>query len=296
MAGDVPAPSSFALGVPIPREIGTGDHYYAGVDVGSVSTAAVVTGGRSAVLGTCIVPTGARCVQASETALVGALEAASLRREALAGVITTGYGRGRAFSPRTRSPNRTRAVTEVTCHGRGIAHWLPEARSLIDVGGQDCKAMLLAPGGRVMDFAMNDRCAAGTGRFFENMCRVLEVDLDEFGPLALSGDSAVTISHICAVFAESEVVGLLAQGASRADAAAALCRSAARQVTALARRVGLEEPVALSGGVARNLGFVKALEAALGTSLLVPPEPDLVGALGAALIAREGDAQSTMDD
>ena len=180
---------------------------------------------------------------------------------------------------------RTDTVTEITCHARGISALVPDARFLVDIGGQDCKAILLGPGGAVLDFAMNDRCAAGTGRFFESMCRALEIDLDELGSLALSADRAVGVSHVCAVFAESEVIGLLAQGVSKADVAAAVCESAARQVAALANRVGPEEPIALSGGAARNVGFARALERKLGRSVLIPPEPELVGALGAALLA-----------
>jgi len=255
-----------------------GTVYCAGVDVGSVSTAAVVVDGGGLVLGRHIVATGARCAHAAGLSLAGALAAASLQRLSIAALIATGYGRDRV-------DGRTDTVTEITCHARGISALVPDARFLVDIGGQDCKAILLGPGGAVLDFAMNDRCAAGTGRFFESMCRALEIDLDELGSLALSADRAVGVSHVCAVFAESEVIGLLAQGVSKADVAAAVCESAARQVAALANRVGPEEPIALSGGAARNVGFARALERKLGRSVLIPPEPELVGALGAALLA-----------
>ncbi len=253
---------------------------YAGVDVGSVSTAAVVVDHRCELLGFSLVATGAQCARAAEHVLLHAGEQAGLNGDAYRAVAATGYGRERV-------PSRTATVTEITCHARGIVRLFPEVRSLIDVGGQDCKALRLGEGGRVVEFAMNDRCAAGTGRFFENMCRALEIDLDDLGPLALTGGDQVSVSHVCTVFAESEVVGLLARGVTRADVAAALCRGAARQVAALARRVGLAEPVALSGGPARNSGFVRALEEELGVALRLPQEPDLVGALGAALLARE---------
>lgn len=253
---------------------------YAGVDVGSVSTAAAVVDHAGRLLGHGLVATGAHCARASESVLRLAGERAGIDGGDYRAVAATGYGRERV-------PARTSAVTEITCHARGIACLLPEARFLIDVGGQDCKAMRVEPGGRVADFAMNDRCAAGTGRFFETMCRALEVDLDDFGPLALEGEGELAVSHVCTVFAESEVVGLLASGVPRAEVARALCRGAARQVAQLARRVGVREPAALSGGAARNSGFVRALEEELGVSLAIPEQPDLVGAIGAALLARD---------
>jgi predicted CoA-substrate-specific enzyme activase len=257
--------------------------FYAGVDVGSVSTAAVVVDRGGSRVGHSIAATGARCAHAAEQALGSALEGAGLEPGSLSRVVSTGYGRDRVAS-------RHATVTELTCHARGIGELAPDTRLLLDVGGQDSKAMLLGPSHRVADFALNDRCAAGTGRFFENMCRVLEIDLDAFGSLAALGDGRVTISHVCAVFAESEVVGLLAQGTPREDIAAALCRGAAAQVAGLAKRVGLRAPVALSGGVACNSGFARALSDALGTPIAVPEHPDLVGAFGAALIAREQSA------
>ncbi len=252
--------------------------YYAGVDVGSVTTAAVIVNAEGSPVGTSVVETGARCARASESALTAAREAAGLNGLPLRSIVATGYGRDRVAC-------RTESVTEITCHARGIAEIVPSCRFLIDVGGQDCKALALGPLGQVETFAMNDRCAAGTGRFFENMCRALEIDLEELGPLALESEPRLTVSHVCAVFAESEVIGLLAQGESKADIAAAVCHSAARQVASLARKVGVREPVAMSGGVARNVGFVKALEAQLGVRVAVPDQPEIIGALGAANMA-----------
>lgn len=252
----------------------------AGIDVGSVSAAAVVLAIEDAsVLGTGLVLTGARVVDAANDALSAARDEAR-SQAAPEVIIATGYGRSRVEGSSGR-------VTEITCHARGISHLAPEVRTLIDVGGQDCKAIHVGPAGSVLEFAMNDRCAAGTGRFFENMARVLDIDLDDFGHLALRGDGRVDISHVCAVFAESEVVGLLARGVAKADVASALCRSAARLIASVARRVGLVSPVALSGGVARNAGLRAALEQELGQPLVVPESPDIVGALGAALIARD---------
>ena len=161
---------------------------------------------------------------------------------------------------------------------------------MLDVGGQDCKAIALDGGGRVADFAMNDKCAAGTGRFFEMMAHALEVDLDDFGALALRAQRRVTISSVCTVFAESEVVSLVAEGEPVENILGGLCRAAAERVgSKLARQVGVAEPVTLTGGVAKNAGFRGALEELLGVKTEVPAEPQLVGALGAALLAASGE-------
>ncbi|MBM4353861.1 MAG: 2-hydroxyglutaryl-CoA dehydratase, partial [Deltaproteobacteria bacterium] len=200
-----------------------------------------------------------------------------------AATVATGYGRHGVEGALT-------AVTEITCHARGILAVLPDTRLLIDIGGQDSKAILIAADGRVADFAMNDKCAAGTGRFLEAMARGLEVDVDRLGSLAAIATTDITLSSICTVFAESEVVSLIADGSAAADIARGLHRAVAARTLGLVRRVapsldGL--PVAMSGGVARNEGVVRALEEALGVRVSVPADPDTIGALGAALIARD---------
>lgn len=259
--------------------------YYAGLDVGSLSCDSVIVNAFGEVVGSAIVATGARSRAAGEEALRLALAQAGIERAQLAALVSTGYGRDRV-------DGRSRASTEITCHARGAAELCPEARTVLDIGGQDCKAILVGPGGRVLDFAMNDKCAAGTGRFFEVMARALEVDVDELGDLALHAERSLTLSSICTVFAESEVIGLIAGGATSAEIAWALCDSAAQRVEALAHRIGVQEPVVASGGVAKNVGFLTALRTRLGCDVRVPADPQIVGALGAALLGREGAIQS----
>ena len=253
---------------------------YAGLDLGSITCNAAVVDAEGRLLSAATVVTGARGRAAAETALQGALDDLGLRPEDLAALISTGYGRERVAE-------RHASVTEITCQARGASRLFPGVRTILDVGGQDFKAIGVDGDGRVLDFAMNDKCAAGTGRFFEVMARALEVDLDDLGALAAGATRELALNHVCTVFAESEVVGMIGRGEAPADIAAALCRGAGERVAALARRVGLTEPVVLTGGVARNEGFVRALESQLGVGCSVPEDPHITGALGAALLARD---------
>ena len=255
---------------------------YVGIDIGSLSCDAVVIDADARVLGSAVVLTGARNALAIERARDEALAAAGVGPADVAALVATGYGR-------TRVPDAIAAVTEITCHARGVEELLPGTRVLVDIGGQDSKAMLLDGRGRVMDFAMNDKCAAGTGRFLEAMARALEVDIDELGDLDAGASRDLTLSSMCTVFAESEVVSHVAEGAEVPDIVRGLHRAVASRTHSLVKRVapsldGLQ--VAMSGGVARNAGVVRALEASLGVAIRVPPDPDTVGALGAACIAR----------
>ena len=257
--------------------------YYLGLDVGSLSCDAVVVDAGGAVLASSVVPTGARNREAIERARANVLAAAGLGPGDLKGTVSTGYGRDRV-------DGRIAAVTEITCHARGIRALVPGAKVLIDVGGQDSKAIRLDPAGAVIDFAMNDKCAAGTGRFLEVMARALEVDLDALSMLDLGATGNLTLSSMCTVFAESEVVSLIAEGAEVREIAAGLNRAVARRVQGLVTRVAPDLAgltVAMSGGVAYNSGVVRALEAVLESRIVVPASPDTVGALGAALIARD---------
>jgi predicted CoA-substrate-specific enzyme activase len=228
-----------------------------------------------------VVPTGARSRAAAEKTLSGALAQIALGKGDLGALVSTGYGRNVV-------EGRTRSVSEITCHARGALALFPGTRLVLDVGGQDSKAIRIAADGRVTDFAMNDKCAAGTGRFFEVMARALEIDLDDLGPRALASKKGLSLSSVCTVFAESEVVGMVARGETVEDIAAALCAVASEKVTALAHRVGVEAPVTVTGGVPKNVGFRRALEAHLGLKVNLPQEPQIVGALGAALIGLEG--------
>jgi predicted CoA-substrate-specific enzyme activase len=203
--------------------------------------------------------------------------------------VATGYGRYRV-------DGRSASVTEITCHARGITHVLPGTQVLVDIGGQDSKAMRLDPKGSVLEFAMNDKCAAGTGRFLEAMARALEVDVEDLADLDARAGGGVSLSSMCTVFAETEVVSLLADGTEVSEIARGLHRAIATRTHSLVKRAaprldGLK--VSMSGGVARNSGVVRSLGDLLGCEIGVPPEPDTIGALGAALIARQRHLAST---
>ncbi len=196
-------------------------------------------------------------------------------------IVGTGYGR-------LKVPFANENVSEITCHARG-AHWLcPTVRTVVDIGGQDCKVMSIDEKGNVIEFVMNDRCAAGTGRFFEAMARALDCGLEGLSSLSLQSKNPATITSQCSVFAESEVITLINEGVELADIAAGLHNSIAGRLNSMVRKVGLVEDVALTGGCAKNEGLAKALEEKLGVSVKkLPQDPQIAGAIGAALIARE---------
>ncbi|MGO0123293.1 acyl-CoA dehydratase activase [Desulfothermobacter acidiphilus] len=250
----------------------------AGIDIGSLSAEAVILDAGE-IRGYSILATGASSRQAAEKALAEALAAGQVEREALEYVVATGYGR-------VNVPFAHRQVTEITCHARGAVHLIPSTRLVIDIGGQDSKVIKVGPGGVVEDFVMNDKCAAGTGRFLEVMARALETDLEGFSELAARARRAAAISSMCTVFAESEVVSLIGQGTPREEIALGLCQAIAERVAAMVHRLGpLQPTVTMTGGVAKNRSVVEALANKLGMEVVVPPEPQIVGALGAALIA-----------
>lgn len=256
---------------------------YLGIDIGSLSCDAVVVNGKGDILGSSVVPTGARNIEAISRARSEALRESGIGPEEVKAVVATGYGRKRV-------EDRIASVTEITCHGRGIQALIPGTDVLIDIGGQDSKAIKFDRDGIVEQFAMNDKCAAGTGRFLEAMARALELEVGQLGSLGEKASGNLTLSSMCTVFAESEVVSLIAEGMEIAEIVNGLHRAIANRTQALVRRVvpGLEGlRVSMSGGVAHNRGVVKALGAVLGCEVAVPPKPDIVGAYGAALIARE---------
>ena len=254
--------------------------YFAGIDIGSLTCDAVIIDGAANIAASAVVLTGARSRNAIEAAYRTVLEAAGLRADQVSGLISTGYGREQV-------EGRLKSITEISCHARGACFLFPKTRLVVDIGGQDSKAIRVGEGAQVMDFAMNDKCAAGTGRFFEVMARALEVDLDDLGELAARSTKKLSISSMCTVFAESEVVSLVARGEHVEDIVAGLCRAVAERTRALAQRVGIEPQVTMTGGVAKNLGVVRALEELIGHTFNIPEEPQIVGALGAALYARE---------
>jgi predicted CoA-substrate-specific enzyme activase len=254
--------------------------YFVGVDVGSISAEVVIVDEAGAVRGEAIGFTGANSVAAAERVLEEALKSAGLDRGDLKVVVSTGYGRERV-------PFATDKVTEISCHARGAVSLFPGTRTVIDIGGQDSKAIRVDEKGRVMSFQMNDKCAAGTGRFLEVMARALEVDLSEMGPLSLQSANKVNVSSVCTVFAESEVVGLIHQGQDRKDIIRGIHAAVSDRTRALAGRVGIEPEITMTGGVAKNVGVIQELSDRLNSPLNIPAEPQTVGALGAALIARD---------
>jgi len=253
----------------------------AGIDIGSLTTDVVILrDGKIASYS--IVPTLSNSEAAARSAYDQALASAGLTPGDVSNVIATGYGRASIdFTSKT--------VTEITCHAIGARRLFAEAKTVIDIGGQDSKVIRLADDGRVEDFAMNDKCAAGTGRFLEVMARSLETDLESLGSLSALSERDVRISSTCTVFAESEVVALVAKGAAKEDIIRGLHRSVAERVYAMIARLRAEPPFVMTGGVAKNSGVVSALEERLNAKLLVPDEPQIVGALGAAIVAARQD-------
>ena len=251
----------------------------AGIDIGVRTTKAVILNGDN-IAGTGLVQTGWEPQQAGETALSAALAAAHLTRGDLARVVTTGAGR-QTFSLAQHN------VTETTANARALAFLHPRVRTVIDVGAEEARALKCAADGRVLDFAVNEKCAAGAGVFIETMARTLEMPLEEMGALSQQAAGTATLNSQCTVFAESEVVSLIHAQTPKGEIVRAAHDAIAGRVASLARRVGAQPEIALVGGVAHNVGFVTSLERALGMQMLVPRDPEFIGALGAALIARE---------
>jgi len=251
----------------------------AGVDVGAATAKALLLhDGR--ILAFEVIPTGYSVAQAATEVTQAALLKTEYRLEHLEYVVSTGYGRNGV-------PFSNEAVTEIICHAKGAHFLFPNIRAIIDIGGQDSKAIELDETGRVIDFVMNDKCAAGTGRFLEVMANVLQLDLEKLGSIALESKQPCTITNTCTIFAESEIVSLRAEGRSREDLVAGLHKSVASRVAIMAKHLRLSEPIVFTGGVAKNIGVKAALEQELRLTITVPEEPQVVGALGAALIARE---------
>jgi predicted CoA-substrate-specific enzyme activase len=253
--------------------------HVAGVDIGSASSKALILE-QGRVLQHAIVTTGAESVSSAERVMSIALQGAGLHLDDIQYVVATGYGR-------VIVPFADEEVTELSCHARGAHHLFPEVRTVLDMGGQDCKAIRCDEEGRLGDFAMNDKCAAGTGRFLELMADVLQIPLDEIGPLSLEGTEEVPISNTCAVFAKSEVAALVRQGRDPRDVLAGLHEAIASRIYTLLRKVGVEPAFAIAGGIAKNIGVVRRLEARVGLRALLPREPQITGALGAALFAAD---------
>ena len=253
--------------------------YFAGIDVGSLSTDCVIINEKEEILSYSITETGANSTEAAEQALAEALSRATLQRSSLKRMVATGYGR-------ISVPFADKKVTEITCHALGAHTLFPDTGTVVDIGGQDSKVIQVGPAGKVLDFTMNDKCAAGTGRFLEVMAAKLQVPLDDMGALSLRARGEVRISSVCTVFAESEVISLVARNHPKEEIVRGLHRAIVNRVWSMVNTLGVKREVTMSGGVAKNRGVVAFLEEKLGHPIHVHKEPQIVGALGAALHAK----------
>ncbi len=254
--------------------------FAAGVDVGSTQTKAVVMEEGSGIIARALVDTGANVTRAAKTAFHLACHDARINPHDVGYVVGTGYGRYKITFGNSQ-------MTEISCHARGAHYIFPNTRTVIDMGGQDSKAITVGESGEVLDFVMNDKCAAGTGRFLSNAADVMGIALDEVGPLSLEGKYPVKIATVCTVFVESDILSYLSMGKRPEDILSGVHLAIAKRTVSLARRVALEPEITMTGGVARNLGMIRALEEILGTRLQVSPDSHFIGAIGAALFALE---------
>jgi predicted CoA-substrate-specific enzyme activase len=224
-------------------------------------------------------PTGPEHRQLANEVMRMALEQANLQLDDISYIVATGYGR-------VNVPFADDQITELSCHARGVHSIFPNVRTAIDIGGQDAKCMKIQKG-KLVDFVMNDKCAAGTGRFLEVIAATLGIKLEDLGTLSLKSAKKVSISNVCTIFAQQEIVARLSEGEKAEDIIAGMHEALASRVATLARRLKVEPDVVLTGGVAKNIGMVKAMKDSLGCELLVPDEPLLTGAFGAAILAKE---------
>lgn len=252
---------------------------YLGIDIGSSSSKAAVLDEQKRIAAVSVLNLGTG-TSAHEQVFEDALRKAGIGREELDCIVATGYGR-------INFHTADKQVTEITCHAKGAAFLTEEVRTIIDIGGQDAKVIKIGPGGQVVNFVMNEKCAAGTGRFLEVMARVLDCGIDELSHLAAQSEKEVPISSMCTVFAESEVISRLSEGEKREDVARGAHRAIAKRVVGMVGRVGFEPNVLMTGGVALNDDMVRTLSHELETEIEVAPYSQAVGAIGAAVIAYE---------
>jgi predicted CoA-substrate-specific enzyme activase len=252
--------------------------YGAGVDVGSTQTKAIIIDEGRNIVGRSLTDTGANVIKAAESAYFEALKDGDVDEEEVEYVIGTGYGRYRVTFGNSQ-------VTEISCHGRGAVHLFPETRTVVDMGGQDTKAISVNEKGEITDFCMNDKCAAGTGRFLGAAAAALDIPLDELGPVSLQSQRPIKISTTCTVFAESEVLAWIGKGKKIEDILWGVHKSIASRSAGLMRRVGIEDEITFTGGVSLNAGMVKALEERLEKPLNISDDCHYMGALGAAMFA-----------
>jgi (R)-2-hydroxyacyl-CoA dehydratese activating ATPase len=254
--------------------------FAAGVDVGSTQTKAVVMEEGAGIVARALVDTGANVIKAAENSFHVACREAKIDPHDVGYVVGTGYGRYKITFGNAQ-------MTEISCHARGANFVFPNTRTVIDMGGQDAKAISIGADGQVLDFVMNDKCAAGTGRFLANAADVMGIGLDEVGPLSLEGTRPVKLTTVCTVFVESDILSYLSMGKKPSDILHGVHLAIAKRTISLARRVEIQPGITMTGGVARNLGMVQALEEVLEAKLQVSPDAHYMGAIGAALFALE---------
>jgi predicted CoA-substrate-specific enzyme activase len=252
---------------------------YVGVDAGASATKVVIIDEKENIISHAIVPSGINFKASFEEALKKALERPGLSRRDILYIVSTGYGR--------ELVEASTMFSEITCISRGVHKLFPYVRTIIDVGGQDSKAIRISENGRVLDFVMNDKCAAGTGRFLEVMATILGKPIEELGMLHFKSLNPVKISSTCTVFAESEVISYISKGCKIEDVIAGLHNAIAERIFSMSSRIGFEREVAFTGGVAKNPGFVEALSKRIGFNPILPKEPQIICAFGAALLAKK---------
>jgi predicted CoA-substrate-specific enzyme activase len=259
----------------------------AGVDVGSTQTKAVLLADNAhlEIVARKLVDTGANVQKAAERAFDLCCQEAGIKPADVGFVVGTGYGRYKITFGNAQ-------MTEISCHARGAHFLCPGTRTVIDMGGQDSKAISVGPSGEVLDFVMNDKCAAGTGRFLANAAEVIGIPLEAVGPMALDATRPVKMATVCTVFVEADILSYLANGKKAEDILGGVHQAIAKRTVSLARRVNIEPEITMTGGVARNIGMVAALEEVLGMEMNVSPDAHFVGAVGAALFALEKMDQS----
>lgn len=254
--------------------------YAAGVDVGSTQTKGIIMDDDFRIVGRSLIDTGANVTRAAEKAYAAAIQEAGLKEDEMAYVVGTGYGRYKVTFGNTQ-------VTEITCHARGAHFIFPKTRTVLDIGGQDTKAIKVNAEGQVLDFSMNDKCAAGTGRFLGAAAGILDFTLDDLGPISLRSNSPLRITTTCTVFVETEILSYLAQGKKVEDILRGMHNAIASRSISLLRRVGIDEELTSTGGVSRNAGIVHALTEGVEMKINVSPESHYMGAIGAAIFAME---------
>lgn len=253
-------------------------NYFAGIDIGSTMTKAVILG--EGIIASVIGPTGPEHRVLANRVMEEALAQAGISFSSITYIVSTGYGR-------INVPFADKEVTEISCHAKGIGFLFPRAKTIVDVGGQDSKAIKIDSNGRPTDFVMNDKCAAGSGRFIEVIADTLGVQLEDVGEISLRSRNPAAVSNVCTIWAQQEVAASLAKGAPISDLLAGIHQSLADRVARMAKRLRVEKDVIMTGGGAKNIGLVKALEKQLGLEILVPEEPLITGALGAALLGKD---------